>query len=365
MRSIWKAVDAMAEAEVRRAVADRQGLLRREVEDFLRTECEALPQRRAELWKWDYSSVEAFLDSVRENRERWSRAVGVGPFSRPEQPLCPEFAPFFETDTIVAQWLSLPFLGQYRARAVLAIPKRGNPPFPLVVAQHGIGSSPERVFGFDDPENIYHAYSRRLVEAGFAVLAPLNVTEARPRARLQRMCLMLGGTLFGLEIRRTARLLDYVQSRPDIDAGRMGMWGISLGGAYVMFTMPLEPRLRAGVTTAWFNRRVAKMVVDDPRYSCFLSADEEHVFIPGWLREFADSDLASLICPRPLQIQTGKCDSIAWWPLVLQEYEEAAEHYRRLGLAERIELDLHEGGHEADVEAGISFLRRWLLEESW
>jgi hypothetical protein len=34
-------------------------------------------------------------------------------------------------------------------------------------------------------------------------------------------------------------------------------------------------------------------------------------------------------------------------------------------LAERIELDLHEGGHEADVEAGISFLRRWLLEESW
>ena len=350
----------MAGTEVTRAVADRQSLLRREVEDYLRAESLALPERRVRLWQPDYSSVEAFLASVAPNRERWRQAMGsFGPSSLP---LEPEFAPFFEDGQVSATWLSLPLLGSLRARAVLALPKAGRSPYPLVVAQHGIASSPERVFGFDDPENIYHAYGRRLAEEGFAVLAPLNVTEAKPRARLTRLCLMLGGTLWGLEVARTARLLDYAQSRGDTDAGRMGMWGISLGGAYTMFTLPLEPRLKAGVVTAWFNSRVAKMVVDDPRYSCFLSTEEEHIFVPGWLREFADSDLAALICPRPLQVQTGKGDSIAWWPMVQEEFEASKEHYRKLGIADRIELDLRDRGHETHVESGLRFLTKWLKE---
>jgi len=74
------------------------------------------------------------------------------------------------------------------------------------------------------------------------------------------------------------------------------------------------------------------MAVDDPRYSCFLSVDEEHIWIPGWLREFSDSDLSSLICPRPLLVEQGKADGIAWWPLMLQEYEKTCEHYQKLGL---------------------------------
>jgi len=138
------------------------------------------------------------------------------------------------------------------------------------------------------------------------------------------------------------------------------MWGISLGGAYTMFTLPLEPRLKVGIITAWFNDRVRKMVIDDPRYSCFLSTKEEHIFIPGWLWEFDDSDLLSLICPRPVQIQTGKCDGIAWWPLVVEEFQRARAHYEKLGLADRLELDLHEGGHEIRFESGLRFLRRWL-----
>jgi hypothetical protein len=363
-RSVCGLVTDVSDGEVKRLIGDRQSLLRREVEDYLRRESQALPERRRSLWQWDYSSEEAYARSVAANRQRWQQAVGEFPLSSagPADEDAAELSPFFEDDDVSAMWLTVPFLERYRAHAVLALPRHGQAPYPLVVAQHGVASSPERVFGFDDPSNIYHAYGRRLAEAGFAVLAPLNVTEAAPRARLHRMALMLGGTLWGLEIARTARLLDYAETREEIDATRMGMWGISLGGAYTMFTLPLEPRLRAGVVTAWFNRRVEKMVVDDPRYSCFLSTEEEHIFVPGWLREFGDSDLASLICPRPLQVQAGKADGIAWWPQLVQEFEQAAGHYGRLGVGGRIELDLHEGGHEIDVEAGLAFLRIWLRE---
>ncbi len=361
MRDIWPAVDEMEAAEVKRAVDDRQHLLRVEIEDYLREQALAMPARREQLWRRDYRSVEAFLKSVQPNRERWQQALGR--FDRSAAPLAADSTPFLESDSFRAEWVTLPFLGHYRARAVLALPKGGRPPYPLVLAQHGLGSSPERVFGFDDPSNIYKAYGRRLADAGFAVLAPLNVTDPEPRARLQRLCLMLGGNLAGLEIARTSRLLDYVCTRAEVDSGRMGMWGISLGGYYTLFTLPLEPRLRAGIVTAYFNSRQHKMAVEDPRYSCYLPLGEEHIFVSGWLREFGDSDLASLICPRPLQVQMGKADGIAWWPLAAEEFERAAAHYRELGVAERIELDLHEGGHEIDAEAGIGFMRRWLVEE--
>lgn len=358
MVDVWKTVNGMAGSEIERIVADRQLLLRHEMEDYLRDESCALPERRKQLWHCDYSSLEAFLASVGPNRARWHDAMGH--FGPSDQSLAVELSPFLEDDALEAKWLTMPFLGRYRARAVLALPKKGRPPYSLVVAQHGLESSPERVFGLDDPGNYYHAYGRRLAEAGFAVLAPMNITGAGPRSRLARLCLMLGGTLWGLEIARTGRLLDYIESRDDIDTSRLAMWGISLGGAYTMFTLPVEPRLRVGIITAFFNHRLRKMVFDDPRYSCFLSTDEEHIFVPGWLREFSDSDLTALICPRPLQIQAGKADSIAWWPYVVEEFEAAASHYRRLGLEERIELDLHEAGHEIDVASGISFLSRWL-----
>jgi len=32
-------------------------------------------------------------------------------------------------------------------------------------------------------------------------------------------------------------------------------------------------------------------------------------------------------------------------------------------VAERIQIDLHEGGHEARVESGVKFLTRWLVEK--
>ena len=354
------AADA-SEGLILRAAQDRQWLLRTETEDFLRAECLAIDERRPDFWHWNYSSEEAFLASVADNRQRWQEAVGD--FGEPEADMAPATEPFFETDAIRADWIHINLYGSLRGRAVLALPKGQTGPLPVVIAQHGIGSSPELVFGMADEGELYHAYGRHLVEAGFAVLAPLNVTEAAPRARLHRMCLLLGKTLPGLEIRKIRRFIDYLATRPEVDTNRLGMWGISLGGYYTLFATPLEPRIKVAIICAFFNRRPLKMVVDDPRYSCFLSTSEEHIFVPGWLREFSDSDLASLICPRPLMVQTGKADAIAWWPFVVEEFERAREHYRALGVEERCQLDLHEAGHEIRVKTGIEFLSRWLSSD--
>ena len=347
---------------IARQIRDRQGLLRKETEDYLRGVILDYEPRRRSYWRRDYSSVEAFERSVAPNRQRWREALGV--FEPDGTPLNPVLDLWYEDDRFAAWWVTIGLLSGLRGRGLLAVPKGRQGPAPLVIAQHGAGCSPERVFGLDDPPDTYKAYGRHLAEAGFAVMAPLNITETAPpspRARLERMCKLLGRTVFGLEIHRTQRLLDYLETRSDIDVGRTAMYGISLGGHYTLFTVPLEPRIGAAVVCAWFNHRPNKMVVDDPRYSCFLSAEpSEHTWVPGWLREFSDSDLASLICPRPLLVEQGKADAIAWWPMMLEEYEEACEHYRRLGVADRVEIDLHEGGHEIRMEKSFEFLKRWL-----
>jgi hypothetical protein len=102
------------------------------------------------------------------------------------------------------------------------------------------------------------------------------------------------------------------------------------------------------------------MAVSDKRYSCFLDTLEEHAFFNGWLKESADHDAITLICPRPMLIQHGKKDAIAHWPDLVKEYDTARTHYEKLGLGALMELDLHEGGHEALIESGLRFMKRWL-----
>ncbi len=317
--------------------------------------------RAEKAWNRNYDSVESFLKSVEPNRRRWRNVV-----KPPELPKTGELQrqPHPPLADRNGQWLTLPLAG-LTAEGLLAVPADASAekPAPLVIAQHGIGSCPERTFGVLDEGDHYHRYAEALLDAGFAVLAPMNLRTPERRNRIERLCRLADTSLPGIEFARMQRLLDEVVKDPRIDGDRIGMWGVSLGGTATMFWMPLEPRIDVGIVAAWFNHRRNKMVIPDPRYSCFLETKEDHAFFDGWLTEFTDSDVVSLICPRPLMIQTGKLDRIAHWPQVVEEFEEARTHYEKLGIADRIKMDLHEGGHEPRVQTGVAFLTRWLIDE--
>ncbi|SMD13255.1 dienelactone hydrolase family protein [Pedobacter nyackensis] len=319
--------------------------------DYIVNEYES---RASKLWNRDYSSADALKRSVEPNRRKWEEVI--------KPPVLTKSGPLQKTPYVVngvqAEWLKLP-LGAVTAEAILAFPKGTSKdrPVPIIIAQHGIGSGPETPFE-DGPS--YHAYAKALLDAGFAVLAPLNMRSIERRNHIQRLGNMAGVGLPGLELARVQHLLDVVLADPRIDAACVGMWGVSLGGMATMFWMPLEPRIKAGVVSAWFNERRNKMVIPDERYSSFISTTEEYVFLSGWLTAFSDCDVVSMIAPRPLMIQHGKKDNIAHWPQVVEEYERSKVHYQKLNMRERIALTLHEGGHEAVVGEGVAFMKRWL-----
>jgi len=319
-------------------------------------------RRAAAAWNRDYSGIPAYLRSVEVNRAGWRNIVKPPNLVKSGEAIHLPHPPLAD---LKGEWVNVP-LGLLNAEGIFVVPEGASAerPVPLVVVQHGIGSFPERNFGLMDEGDGYHSYARRLVEAGFAVLTPMNLRSVERRNRIERLTRLADMTLPGIELVRMQCLLDEVSKDPRINPDRVGMWGLSLGGLATMFWTPLEPRIKVAVVAGWFNHRRDKMVIPDERYSCFLETTEEHAFFNGWLTAYSDSDVASLICPRPLMIQTGKQDGIAWWPLVLEEFEAAKSHYVKLGLKDRIEIDLREGGHETHVESGLRFLNKWLKGES-
>jgi len=342
------------EAEIQRSNAYEKQLA-----DYLKAYLvDDYEQRAAKAWNRDYSSIDAFKRSVEPNRNKWKSMVIKPPILRKTGSL--KRRPY-SLGSIQAEWIELS-LGPITAEGILAFPPGASKvkPVPIVIAQHGIGSNPESPF--DEAGSLskeYHAYAKALVDAGFAVLAPLNLRDVERRNHIESLCRLANISLPGIELVRLQNLLDVVLDDPRIDKERVGMWGVSLGGMATMFFMPLEPRIKAGVVSGWFNERRNKMVVDDSRYSSFWPR-ESHAFFSGWLTEFSDDNLVSLICPRPLLIQTGKKDGIAYWPQVIEEFKKAEIPYQKFNVQDRIKLDVHEGIHEAVVEDGVKFLIKWL-----
>ncbi|MBN2090254.1 hypothetical protein JW964_11635 [candidate division KSB1 bacterium] len=339
----------MAENKSQNLLFHWEETLRRLIVDY--------PARARKFWHRDHRSIDDYIKSVEPNRAKWQEMMRF-----------PEVVPLpFEAAISPAEenqrFIHLNLLPGVELAAIYQEPdeRHFTKPFPLVICLHGMFGTADMVMGNDGYlDASYHQFGQKLVENGFAVIVPQLINNFKDRARINRMALLLGATIWGLEIQVIRSLIDIAIAQLPIHPEKIAIWGISMGGAYTLYTMPIESRVKLGIISAWFNKRVDKMVIESPHYSCFLPTDEEHAFIPGLLTQFSDSDLVSLICPRHLQIQTGKKDNVSWHTLVAEEFNNAKYHYEQLGISERLEWCLHEGGHEIRFEEGLRFLKRWI-----
>lgn len=313
---------------------------------------------RSRHWQPEYSSTEAYLGSVSPNRERLREILGD--FDEWKLDLQPQIELLFEQTDCFAYRVSLAVLPGVRARGILLVPRAVEFPTAAVMVQHGYKSAPEDALGLHDPDSVYHAYGRRLVQRGFVVFAHKDLSFKEPRSRIHRIATLMGETLLGLEIYKTSRVVDYLTSLPEVAPTRIGMYGISQGGMMTLYAAALDQRIAASVVCAYFNERTSKMVVsggDD--YTAFIDTDEIDKDISGLL-EFTDVELAALICPRPLLIEAGKDDGACYWPMVESEYRRVEEIYNRANVSDRLILHLHAGGHEINGEESFPFLENWL-----
>ena len=389
-------------------VYPRQRALFDRYEQYLLRTVKEKYEARGRFWKRDFSGKRVYERSVEPNRAHLRDLCGWT-WDRGDLGLEREHVADLGAFTVERAHYTV--FDTVRTDALLLVPK-GDGPFPAVLCQVGVNGAPETICAFTEtsrqPDNAYHQIGRRLAEHGYVVLATRMVTGVTPgvvrdldhraphlmsdtereirdyilerydkdegkkfagftrsRIYLDRLCRMTGGCLMGMEMFALSRGVDLLAGLPEVNADRIGMYGLSQGGMSALWLPALEKRIIASVASAYFNERYYKQVVPSEHYRPFLLTSSEDMIFP-MLDEFSDSDLASLICPRAFGVEAGKQDGAVWWKHALIAFEEVKAIYERLGIGEKCRMFLHEGGHEPEnlEDTGkircVQFLDRWL-----
>ena len=130
-----------------------------------------------------------------------------------------------------------------RIPARLYLPRHARPPYQTVLYYpSGAAQIYPSLERFPDADFAF------LVRSGRAVLCPVyqNTLERRhPDAGPNA-----GRGYFIQAIKDARRAVEYLHSRPDVDASRLGYFGISAGASAGLRVLALEPRLRAAVLAA-------------------------------------------------------------------------------------------------------------------
>lgn len=138
----------------------------------------------------------------------------------------------------------------------LAIPKTGTPPYPVVLQLHGLGGSKANWWD-DEGFSRGGQVTQGLLGAGYAVLAldaqyhgerlVNNGYEPPGVMVFERGWLHRYRDLLVQSVVEYRRALDYLATREEIDADRVGMIGYSMGGHMTFILTGIDPRIDVSV----------------------------------------------------------------------------------------------------------------------
>jgi dienelactone hydrolase len=254
----------------------------------------------------------------------------------------------------------------------LLLPKGSQPPLPVVLAFHGHGYGVKDIIGlWEDgqerltPDGYHKDFAIELCKRGFAVAAPeiscfgerrtdfsyLNTTIGSPIPETcdhtARLAFHLGGSVVGLRVLDAKRLVDYLETRPDLDISRLGAMGISGGGMHTFFSTCLDLRIKACVISGYYSTFRDSILA---MHHCACN------FIPG-LSKFGEMyDLVGLIAPRALLVESGTYDPIFPIDAVKESIQKSRRVFSIFNAEDQLETDYFEGRHQISGRLAYNFL---------
>ncbi|HUL51104.1 MAG TPA: acetylxylan esterase [Candidatus Nitrosotalea sp.] len=170
--------------------------------------------------------------------------------------------------------------------------------------------------------------------------------------------LSLGYTPAGVEVWNAMRAIDYLETRPEVDKSRIGLTGISGGGAMTWYTAAVDERVAvaAPVCSTFTFGSQAEHWIASGQCDCIYYHNTY-----GW--DFPV--VGALIAPRPLLIISGQKDTIFppdGYHAVFQRAKKIYDLYAGTN-SERIrELDDNVGHSDPPLflRGARQWMRRWL-----
>ena len=146
--------------------------------------------------------------------------------------------------------------------------------------------------------------------------------------------------------------IDYLETRPEVDKGRIGMMGLSQGGTMTTFTSAAEPRIKAadimGYVNPWAGFGIAR--------ANFCGSQ----VVPNIFKYLDTDDIAGLIAPRPLLLEMGIYDGCFFIQDQLKGYEGVKRIYKAAGCEDLLWADIHSGPHAFAANKAFEFFKKYL-----
>ncbi len=181
-----------------------------------------------------------------------------------------------------------------------------------------------------------------------------------------------GYTPAGVELWNAMRAIDYLETRPEVDAKRIGVTGRSGGGATSWWTAAADERVRCVVPVAGFADLTAHISDGSQpgspdRLKAGVIAGHCDCMFPVNTYRWDFAQIASLIAPRPLLLGNSDADDI--FPVA--GYRRIADKVRKVyvlyAAEEKFQLLETKGPHKdtPELRVGINkWMNRWLNDDT-
>lgn len=236
---------------------------------------------------------------------------------------------------------------------ILLIPDGLAKPAPAIIGLHGHGSSKESICT-DEGHGQY--VGPMLAREGYVVAAidayfngdrigegpgGGNDDKRGQEHSLFKLNLWLGRTLWGMMLRDEQCLIDYLETRPEVDASRIGATGMSMGCTRAWWLAAIDERVDAIVGVACFTRYTELISHGD------LRRHGIYYFVPGVLDHFDTEAIYALVAPRPMLQLSGDEDGGAPLDGIEVLERKLQDVYALHGVPEHFRSVVYSGtGHE-------------------
>ncbi len=278
-----------------------------------RKEANARPQH----WKRDFTSRDAYEQSVAANRAQFGKMIGaIYPrvtfrelqfIETTEHP-----SKLWEGDRYAAYAVRWPSLEGVDGEGLWL--KQKKTAQGSIICLPDADQTPEMLAGLEPGLPTDAQFARRLAEAGFDVFVPMLVnrsdaysgneelqrfTNQPHREWIYRQAYELGGHIIGYEVLKVLALVDWLADRGE---RQIGVAGYGEGGLIGFYSSALDSRIRATLVSGYFGPR--EDLWSEPIYRN----------VAGLLKTFGDAEIASLIAPRTLVIEYSEAPKISGPP---------------------------------------------------
>ena len=305
---------------------------------------------------------------ARAARNRATMLSLIGGLPQTRTPLAAKTFGVVQEDGFKVEKITYDGLPGYHVTAHVYAPTgQGSGPFPAIIASPG--HSP-------DGKLSNRNFAVNLARAGMVVLAYDIVSEGE---RLQHYDPDLGASKVGRPtgehslaawqvaptgdhvsryfIWDAMRGLDYLATRPDVDAQRLGAFGCSGGGTITAFLAALDARVKATAAACY--------ITDFDHLLSTVGPQDGEQSIPGFLAAGLDlPDLVEMAAPRPYAVVSTTEDMFPFAG-AQRAIAEARGVYKLYGAEDRLSFIHGPGGHGALAPIGsdiVAFFTRWLKD---